>query len=89
METYLLLTGVAVLIVGIGLCLIRAVRGPSYFDRVLAFEAIALNTVGLTIIVSIILGTGAFIDVVLLVALLGFLGTVSIAAYLEGTLVDS
>jgi multicomponent Na+:H+ antiporter subunit F len=89
METLLLLAGLGVLVAGIGCCLVRALQGPTPFNRVLAFEAIALNTVALTVVVSILLDTDAFIDVVLVVALLGFLGTVSIAAYLEGTLVDS
>ncbi len=74
--------------VGIGLCLLRAIRGPSLFDRVLAFDAIALNIVGATLLLSILDNTGAFMDVVLVVALLGFLGAVSLAAYLEGSLVD-
>jgi multicomponent Na+:H+ antiporter subunit F len=78
-----------VVLAGVFCCLGRMLRGPSPFDRVLAFEAIALNFVGLTVLVSILLDTNAYIDVVLVVALLGFLGTVSIAAYLEGTLVDS
>jgi len=89
MTTIIILFALLVLLVGVSCCLARMLRGPSPFDRVLAFEAIALNFVGLTVLVSILLDTNAYIDVVLVVALLGFLGTVSIAAYLEGTLVDS
>jgi multicomponent Na+:H+ antiporter subunit F len=89
METVLIFGSMIVVLVAIGCCLVRAVRGPTLFDRVLAFDALALATVGLTLVVSILLDTGAFIDVVLVVALLGFLSTVSLAAYLEGTLVDS
>jgi multisubunit Na+/H+ antiporter MnhF subunit len=89
METFVLLAALIVLLAGIGCCLVRAVLGPTLFDRVLAFDALALTTVGLTLVVSMLLGTDAFIDVVLVVALLGFLGTVALAAYLEGTLVDS
>jgi multicomponent Na+:H+ antiporter subunit F len=88
-ATVFIVGALVVLLAGIGCCILRMVRGPTPFDRVLAFEAVALNTVGLTILISILLDTQAFIDVVLVVALLGFLGTVSIAAYLEGTLVDS
>jgi multicomponent Na+:H+ antiporter subunit F len=88
-ETLFLLTALVVLLAGIACCLVRAIRGPTLFDRVLAFDAIALTTVGLTLVVSLLLDADAFIDVVLVVALLGFLGTVSLATYLEGTLVDS
>jgi multicomponent Na+:H+ antiporter subunit F len=87
-EAYLIWGALGVIGVGILLCAIRALRGPSLFDRVLAFDAIALNVVGATLLLSIYFRTDAFIDFVLVVALLGFLGTVSFAAYLEGTLVD-
>lgn len=88
LESTVVLAGLGVLAVAIALCVIRAVRGPSLFDRVLAFDCIALNVVGVVLLVSILLDTVAFVDVVLVVALLGFLGTVSLAAYLEGSLVD-
>jgi multisubunit Na+/H+ antiporter MnhF subunit len=74
--------------VGIVLCTIRAVRGPSLFDRVLAFDCIVLHVLGATLLLSMLFGTDAFMDVVLVVGLLGFLGTVSLAAFLEGKLVD-
>jgi len=87
-ETYLIWGALGVVAIGIVLCAIRAVKGPSLFDRVMAFDAIALNVVGATLLLSIYFRTAAFIDFVLVVALLGFLGTVSFAAYLEGNLVD-
>lgn len=88
METYLIVAAQAVLGIGIVLCGIRAVRGPSAFDRVMAFDCIALNVVGVVLLDSIVQRTGAYMDMVLVVALLGFLGTISFAAYLEGSLVD-
>jgi multicomponent Na+:H+ antiporter subunit F len=84
---YLIWGALGVIGVGIVLCAIRAVRGPTLFDRVMAFDAIALNIVGATLLLSLFYRSAAFIDFVLVVALLGFLGTVSFAAYLEGTLV--
>jgi multicomponent Na+:H+ antiporter subunit F len=77
-----------VLALGILLCVIRAYRGPTLFDRVMAFDAIALNFVGAVLLISILLRSDAFMDVVLVVALLGFLGAISLASYLDGTLVD-
>jgi multicomponent Na+:H+ antiporter subunit F len=47
-----------------------------------------LNVVGVVLLDSIVQRTGVYMDVVLVVALLGFLGTISFAAYLEGSLVD-
>lgn len=88
MQNVLVVGGMLVLALGILLCVIRAYRGPTLFDRVMAFDAIALNFVGATLLLSILLRTDAFMDVVLVVALLGFLGAISLASYLEGTLVD-
>lgn len=79
----------AVLGVGITLCVVRLVKGPTQFDRVMSFDAIALNVVGAFLLLSILLRTDAFIEVVLVVALLGFIGTIVMAAYLEGSLGDS
>lgn len=87
-EARIILVSLGALAVGMVLCLVRAIRGPSMFDRVLAFDGLVLNIVGALLLISILLGTAAFLDVVLVVALLGFLGTVSLAAYLEGSLVD-
>jgi multisubunit Na+/H+ antiporter MnhF subunit len=89
MATFVIYGAMVVLAISIGLCMVRAVRGPTLFDRVLAFDCLALNVVGGVVLVSLLLRTDAYLDVVLVVALLGFLGTVAIATYLEGTLVDS
>lgn len=80
----------SLLVVGLGivLCLHRAVLGPTAFDRVLAFDAIALHFVAAVLLISVVFETVLFMDVVLVVALLGFLGTLSLAAWLEGSLVE-
>jgi multicomponent Na+:H+ antiporter subunit F len=88
MNPAIIFGALAVIGLGILLCVVRAIRGPSLFDRVVAFDCIVLNVVGAVLLLSILYRTDAFMDVVLIVALLGFLGTVSLAAYLEGSLVD-
>ena len=77
---YLALAAVAL---GAIFCLIRIARGPSPFDRVLAFDCLTLNIVGAILLESMLLETDVFIDVALVVLLLGFLGTLSLAKYLE------
>jgi multisubunit Na+/H+ antiporter MnhF subunit len=78
-----LLAALAVLGAGMALCLARIVRGPSPFDRVVAFDCLTLNAVGAILVVSMLLETGVFVDAALVILLLGFVGTVSLAAYLE------
>lgn len=74
--------------VGILFCIARAVKGPSPFDRVLAFDCAVLHILGCLILISILEQSAAYLDVILVVGLLGFLGTISFAAYLEETLVE-
>lgn len=88
METIILSAGLLALGASIALCGVRAAIGPSSFDRVVAFDTINLNVIGILLLVSIWLRTDAFIDVVLVLSLLSFLGTMSLAAFLEGSLGD-
>ncbi|WP_438015723.1 monovalent cation/H+ antiporter complex subunit F [Sorangium sp. So ce315] len=83
-----LLTALAVLGIAMLLCVIRICRGPSLLDQVLAFDCLVLDVVGAVLVLSILLGTALFIDVILVITLLGFVGTIALVAYVEGTLVD-
>lgn len=60
----------------------RLLRGPDTVDRVLALDTLYINTVALLLIYGIDLGTGLFYEAALLIALLGFIGTVSLAKFL-------
>jgi multisubunit Na+/H+ antiporter MnhF subunit len=84
----IVVAGLVVLGVSFLLASWRAVVGPSLFDRVMALDLVALDFLGSVLLVSLLLESGVFMDVVLVVALLGFLGTMAFAAYLEGTLLD-
>lgn len=75
--------GLVVLMVNVVLCLVRAVRGPTTFDRIMALEAITFNASGAVVLVSLRLGTSAFMEFLLVVSLLGFIGTVALTAYVE------
>lgn len=73
-----------VLFANVVLCGARAVIGPSPFDRVMALEAVTFNLSGAVVLAGLTIGTGAFMDFLLVVALLGFISTVAMMAYLEG-----
>ncbi|PMC40645.1 Na(+)/H(+) antiporter subunit F [Bacillus sp. UMB0899] len=61
----------------------RLVKGPSTPDRVIALDAIGINLIGITAIISIVLNTNAFVEVILLLGILAFIGTVAFSKYLE------
>lgn len=61
----------------------RVIKGPSTPDRVVALDAIGINLVAITSILSILLKTTAFLEVILLIGILAFIGTVAFSKYLE------
>lgn len=67
-----------------GLCLLRLVRGTSLADRI-----VALDTLLVVIVCGIALhaartGSGVYLDVMVVAALLGFTGTALVARFIEG-----
>ena len=60
----------------------RLWRGPDTVDRVLALDTLYINTVALLLLQGIELGSGIFYEAALLIALLGFIGTVALAKFL-------
>lgn len=67
------------------LCMIRAVKGPSAADRLVAINVIGTKTIILISIVSFILKESYFIDVVLVYALISFVASIFIANFIEKT----
>ena len=61
----------------------RLIKGPSIPDRVIALDAIGINLIAITAITSIALNTMAFVEVILLLGILAFIGTVAFSKYLE------
>jgi len=67
----------------------RLVVGPTAADRVVALDGAATVAVALILTLSIKLDSSLFFDAVLVVALLGFVGTVALARSLDrGDLFD-
>lgn len=61
----------------------RLIKGPSMPDRIVALDAIGINLVAIVALVCIFLNTNAFLEVILLIGILSFIGTVAFAKYLE------
>jgi len=61
---------------------IRIVRGPHSGDRVVALDMLCLLGVGVAALAAITNDSFAFIDVVLGIALIGFLATVAFAGFI-------
>lgn len=62
--------------------LYRLVVGSSTPDRILALDTLYLNTVALLILFGIQQHTALYFEVALLIAVMGFVGTVALSKYL-------
>ena len=65
------------------LAFIRLARGPSLPDRVVALDMMTVTIVAFCGLYGIFTAVPAFLDVAVIVALIGFLGTVALARYVE------
>lgn len=62
---------------------IRLIIGPDVPNRALAFDLIALHAVGMVALLAIRHNAPMLLDIAMVAAVLGFLGTVLVARYLE------
>ncbi|MCW5635806.1 MAG: K+/H+ antiporter subunit F [Rubrivivax sp.] len=60
----------------------RLARGPLAADRVLALDTMYVNVVALVVLLGLRHGSELYFEAALLIALLGFAGTVALARYL-------
>jgi len=67
----------------------RLLRGPSTPDRILALDTLYVNAVALLMLFGIMLGTSLYFEAALVIALLGFVGTVALARFvLRGDIIE-
>jgi multicomponent K+:H+ antiporter subunit F len=65
------------------MCTWRLIKGPEAPDRVLALDTLYVNVVALVILLGMRLQTALLFEAALLIALLGFAGTVALSRYLS------
>ena len=65
------------------LALVRAILGPTVFDRILAVNLFGTKTVLLIAVMGFLRGQPDFIDLALIYVLINFIGTVVILKYVE------
>jgi multicomponent Na+:H+ antiporter subunit F len=63
--------------------MLRFLKGPSVADRVIALDAVVLCAVGFLALLSLVWRSTVFLDLLLVVSLLGFLATVAFVNYLK------
>ncbi|OKL36259.1 Na(+)/H(+) antiporter subunit F1 [Domibacillus mangrovi] len=82
--TAIVLFSIAVLIV-----LFRVLKGPTLPDRIVAFDVIGVNLISIVAVLSVVLKTKAYLEVILIIAILAFISTVAFSKYIErGVIID-
>nr|WP_276538476.1 Na(+)/H(+) antiporter subunit F1 [Dehalobacterium formicoaceticum] len=82
MKTILTLS-LILISVAISLALFRVIKGPTIPDRVMALDAIGIYLIAAVAMLSVLLNTHAFFDVMLQLGILSFIGTTAYSRYLE------
>ena len=70
-----------IILVGIALILVRAILGPTLYDRILAVNAIGTKTVIFVALLGFIVKRPDFLDIALLYALINFVVTIAILKF--------
>jgi len=69
--------------------LYRLLRGPGLADRILALDTLYINSLALLILLGIRFGTALFFEAALVIALMGFVGTVVLSKFVvHGDIVE-
>ncbi|WP_010648570.1 Na(+)/H(+) antiporter subunit F1 [Oceanobacillus massiliensis] len=89
MIEVMLLTALALYGVAIAISAYRIMIGPSLPDRVVAIDMIGVMLVSSIAIISVLQGTKAYLEVILILAILAFISTVAFSKYIErGVIID-
>ncbi|MFB6221619.1 MAG: monovalent cation/H+ antiporter complex subunit F [Halolamina sp.] len=66
----------------------RVIRGPTVPDRVVALDVIATNVVAIALLYSMLTGSGFYVDVAVVLAIIGFISTIAVARFVtEGDII--
>ncbi len=85
---YMYVAALCVLTVLIVLCFIRAVKGPSVADRIVAINMIGTQIIIMIGVVALMIGEGYLTDVALIYAMISFLAVVVLCKVYMGVYLE-
>ncbi len=89
MISYALMFSSGCVGVALALNLWRLVRGPNPTDRILAVDTMTINVIALIVLFGIMEGSDIYFEAALLLAMVGFIGTVAFCKFLlRGDIVE-
>lgn len=82
MMVFIWVSLILVVVSIIGL-IVRIYLGPSAVDRLVALDAIGVILISSIALLSILFGTKFFMEIILLIAIMSFIGTVAFSKFIE------
>jgi len=73
----------AALLVSILMAMVRAILGPTSFDRILSVNAVGTTTVVVVAVMGFLKGRPDFLDLALIYALVNFVATIAVLRFME------
>ncbi len=83
---YLYITVLVILSIAFIIGMLRFIKGPTASDRVVALDTISIIATASLVFMGYIFNRYIYLDVALIYGVLGFIGVIIIARYLEGAL---
>jgi len=74
----------ALYLIGIMICSIRILIGPSHVDRLVGINNLTILMVPCMVFVGVVFGRAVYHDIALLIAVTSFIGPVAVSKYLQG-----
>jgi multicomponent K+:H+ antiporter subunit F len=82
MLTYALFLAFALVTAAFAMSFYRLLAGPSAPDRILALDTLYINAIALLVLLGIAHASPLYFEAALLIALMGFVGTVALCKFL-------
>ncbi|WP_054955339.1 Na(+)/H(+) antiporter subunit F1 [Paenibacillus dakarensis] len=83
MLNTMLIISLAILSLAILGCLYRLIKGPSMNDRIMSLDTIGIILLSMIAVLSMLFRTEVYLDIILLIGILTFIGTTALARYIE------
>ncbi|WP_185957411.1 monovalent cation/H+ antiporter complex subunit F [Saccharicrinis carchari] len=71
------------LLIAFALAFARIVKGPTVRDRIVAMDLVASITMGFILVYSVVINKAMYFDIVIVISLISFIGTVAISTFLK------
>lgn len=85
----ILIASLIILSLAILPCLYRLIKGPSMNDRIMSLDTIGILLLSIIAVLCMLFRTSVYVDIILLIGILTFIGTTALARYIErGDVID-